>query len=241
MERQLEHQHCQIMYLISQLQHASYTQNNLKHVLIAYNVASQLFDQKTEFAAFWDIQSLLRLKNSQWVFQHNRHNTSQLTVTGKKNHKPNQKGVQTQTHRLLPTSAGFGVVCPCHRVTTCRWCCFSFQEAPHTMPRHTSPSIEEIPSDEALPGKTSPTECLSLLIGGKKKTPLSWTHKHELLHSLHRATVSRNPQASAATDSPDQDVLWKIKLHCPSILSVVKTLLLTLVISQTEKQKIKVR
>ena len=139
MERQLKHQHCQIMYLISQLQHASYTQNNLKHVLIAYNVASQLFDQKTEFAAFWDIQSLLRLKNSQWVFQHNRHNTSQLTVTGKKNLKPNQKGVQTQTHRLLPTSAGFGVVCPCHRVTTCRWCCFSFQEAPHTMPCHDTP------------------------------------------------------------------------------------------------------
>lgn len=109
------------------------------------------------------------------------------------------------------------------------------------MPRHTTPSTEEIPSDEALPGKSSPTEYLSLLIGGKKKTPLSWTHKHELLHSLHRATVSRNPQASAATDSADQDVLWKIKLHCPSILSAVKTLLLTLVISQTEKHKIKAR
>jgi len=109
----------------------------------------------------------------------------------------------------------------------------------HAMPRHTSSSIEEIPSDEALPGKSSPTEYLSLLIGGKKKThSVGLTNT---LHSLHRATMSRNPQASAATDSPDQDVLWKIKLHCPSILSVVKTLLLTLVISQTEKHKIKAR
>lgn len=185
------------------------------------------------------MQSSLRLKTGQWVFHHNWQNTSQLTVTGKKkNPQTKPEGCSDPNPQTPPNKCWV-------------WCGLPLSQSHDLLLKlllpsggtahHTKPHLPIIWKD-TIRWATS-REILSYWV-------LEFTRRQKKnqnsvgLAYMNSFTVCTNllrkPQASAAADSPGQGVLCMIKLHCPSTLSVVKTLFLTLVISQAEKHKIKV-